>query len=75
MLQLVGESVRMKRIHTWSQNIPQKLLTNSKGKSSNFTVEKSFRHHLNQVMNVDANHHQVLLDRRHQAEYKSTSTV
>ena len=41
MLQLVGESVRMKRIHTWSQNIPQKLLTNSKGKSSNFRVERA----------------------------------
>ena len=54
---------------------PPKLLINSKGKNSNFTVEKPVRHHLNQVMNVDVNQHQMLLNMRHQPEYKTTSTV
>lgn len=49
MLKSVGNSLRRNPIFAWPQSISPKAFTNHKEKSSNFTVKKAGKHHLNQV--------------------------
>lgn len=46
------QKVKDKRVHAYSQTMSPKLLTNYKGQNSNFTVEKTSRHHFNPVTEV-----------------------
>lgn len=51
-LKLACKRLRRKRVHAYSQTMSPKLLTNYKGQNSNFTVEKTSRHHFNPVTEV-----------------------
>ena len=80
ILKLLDESL-IRNIHLHSLEISShKILIDYKGKNSNFTVEKSGRHHLNQVTKANiisnsTNQHYVPLDNMYREEYNITSLI